>query len=57
MRPGGGGRFQALEHKLAGREGVYDPGALAGWIGRQKYGAKQMGKWSGAGRRRAARGR
>jgi hypothetical protein len=28
---------------------------LAAWIGRKKYGAKQMAKWAAEGRRRAAR--
>lgn len=42
MSLGGGGRFQALEGKLASRPGVRNPGALAASIGRKKYGAKGM---------------
>ena len=38
MKPGGGGRFKALEGKLEHRKGVTDPGALAAYIGRRKYG-------------------
>jgi len=34
-------------------DGVHDPAALAAWIGRRKYGAAKMSKWSAAGRRRA----
>lgn len=43
MKPalGSGGRFSALEGKLASRPGVRNPGALAA-IGRKKYGAKGM---------------
>ena len=50
MKPGGGGRFELLKHRLAGRKGVKDPGALAAAIGRKKYGAKQMADWSAKGR-------
>jgi hypothetical protein len=53
MRPGGGGRFARLKRKLSGRKGVYNPGGLAAYIGRKKYGKKQMAEWSAAGRRRA----
>ena len=38
MKPGGGGRFQALKDKLAKEKGVDDPGALAASIGMRKYG-------------------
>lgn len=55
MKPGGGGRFASLEHKLSGREGVYDPGGLAHWIGERKYGEKKMASWSAKGRKRAGR--
>lgn len=41
MKPGGGGRFQKLEKKLAG-QGVKDPAALAASIGRKKYGKKKF---------------
>lgn len=39
---GQGGRFAALEAKLAGKKGVTDPGALAAKIGRKKYGKKRF---------------
>jgi len=52
MRPGGGGRFAALESKIAARGDVRNPAAVAAAIGRKKYGASQMAKWSAAGRRR-----
>jgi hypothetical protein len=48
MRPGGGGRFAQMV-----ASGV-PPGAAAA-AGRKKYGKEQIGKWSAAGRRRAAR--
>ncbi len=47
---GQGGRFAALEQKLAKRPGVHDPGALAAYIGRQKYGAKRFAALSRGGR-------
>lgn len=34
--------FSKLEGKLASRPGVTNPGALAAYIGRQKYGAKKF---------------
>ena len=36
---GQGGRFAALKQSLA-KNGASDPGALAAYIGRKKYGAK-----------------
>jgi hypothetical protein len=42
MKLGGGGRFEALKEKLGSRKGVTDPGALAAYIGRKKYGAAKM---------------
>lgn len=54
MAPGGGGRFAALKGKLAERPGVTNPGALAAFIGRKKYGGKKMAAWSARGRERAA---
>jgi len=57
MKLGQGGRFKRLTRQLRGRKGkkkVHDPGALAGWIGRRKYGAKRMAKWSAAGRKSVA---
>jgi hypothetical protein len=44
MKLGGGGRFAALKAQLADKKGVKQPGALAAYIGREKYGAKKMGK-------------
>jgi hypothetical protein len=38
MTLGGGGRFAALEGKLAAKPGIKNPGALAASIGRKKYG-------------------
>lgn len=51
---GSGARFAALEHKLAGRPGVRDPGALAAAIGRKKYGKKRYQKLAARGRVMAA---
>lgn len=34
--------FSKLKSQLAGRPGVRNPGAVAAFIGRQKYGAKAM---------------
>lgn len=48
MKPGGGGRFRALETKLEAEPGVRNPAALAASIGRKKYGSKKMGAWSSA---------
>jgi len=56
-RPGGGGRFAKLKKKLGRRKGVKNPGALAAWIGRKKYGRRKMAKWSATGRARATRRR
>ena len=47
--PGSGANFAALKGKLAGR-GVRNPGALAAWIGRRKYGRKGFSKLSAMGR-------
>lgn len=54
MAPGGGGRFAALEGKLAHRKGVSNPGALAAYIGRRKYGAHRMAAMAEHGKERAA---
>jgi len=48
---GSGKRFAQLKAKLAGRSGVTNPGALAAYIGRKKYGAKRMGRMAAAGRK------
>jgi hypothetical protein len=50
MKPGGGGRFAKLEGKLSHEKGVSNPRALAAYIGRRKYGAAKMAKWSAHGR-------
>lgn len=39
---GSGARFAALKKKLGARPGVTDPGALAAYIGRKKYGKKKF---------------
>ena len=48
---GSGKRFKALKGKLA-KKGAKNPGALAAWIGRKKYGSKKMAKMSVTGRKR-----
>ena len=48
---GSGARFRKLTRSL-GRKGVRNPGALAAFIGRKKYGAKRFAKLSARGRRR-----
>lgn len=47
---GSGKRFAKLEHSLAAK-GAKTPGALAAWIGREKFGAKKMAKLSAKGRK------
>ena len=42
MKPGGGGKFQALSSKLAKEPGISNPDALAASIGRQKYGNEKF---------------
>ena len=49
---GTGKRFAQLKSKLGARKGVTNPGALAAYIGRKKYGAKKFGKLSARGRKR-----
>jgi hypothetical protein len=59
MKVGGGGRFEKLEHSLSGRmkhhaeghEGVHDPGALAAYIGRKKYGKAAFQKMAAKGKK------
>ncbi len=41
MKLGGGGRFAKLKGQLS-KKGVKDPGALAAYIGRKKYGKKKF---------------
>lgn len=50
MALGGGGRFAALKSKLSRRRGVTDPGALAAWIGRKKYGKARFRKLAAKGK-------
>lgn len=47
---GSGGRFRALEKNLAAK-GASDPGALAAYIGRKKYGKKKFASLSAKGRK------
>jgi hypothetical protein len=54
--PGSGKNFAALKSSLAAR-GARNPGALAGWIGRRKYGRAGMAALSAAGRKRHSAGR
>lgn len=48
---GSGARFKALESKLDARPGVKNPGALAAYIGREKYGAGKMASLASKGRK------
>lgn len=48
---GSGARFAALKGKLAKRPGVTNPGALAAYIGRKKYGKKKFAKLSAGGKK------
>lgn len=50
MKLGGGGRFAKLKGDLADK-GAKNPGALAAYIGRQKYGAAKMSKMAAKGRK------
>lgn len=47
---GTGKRFSALNKGLA-KKGAKNPGALAAWIGRKKYGSKKMTQLSIAGKK------
>lgn len=47
-KPGSGANFAKLKSKLAAR-GAKNPGALAAYIGRKKYGKKRFGKLSAMG--------
>lgn len=49
-RLGSGKRFAALKRKLASRPGVTNPGKLAAWIGRKKWGAKRFAALSRKGK-------
>lgn len=50
MALGGGGRFAALEGKLAKEPGITNPGALAASIGRKKYGKAKFQKLAAGGK-------
>jgi hypothetical protein len=52
MKPGGGGRFKAMEAKVSHEKGVHNPAALAAYIGRRRYGAKKMASMAARGRER-----
>lgn len=49
MKLGGGGRFAKLKGQLAGK-GARNPGALAAYIGRKKYGVKRFAGLSAKGK-------
>ena len=49
---GSGARFAALKSKLGARKGVTNPGALAAYIGRKKYGASKMASMAAKGRKK-----
>ena len=50
-RLGTGARFRALKNRLSRRKGVTNPGALAAYIGRRKYGNRRFARLSARGRR------
>jgi len=52
MKPGGGGRFKKMVKALKEEGDVDNPAALAAAIGRKKYGAKKMAKFSAQGKKR-----
>jgi hypothetical protein len=55
MRPGGGGRFAALTHKLEGQgKSAESAKAIAAAAGRKKYGKKRFQAMAAAGRKRAS---
>ena len=59
-RLGSGARFAKLQRILAARKGkskVTNPGALAAYIARKKYGNAKVAQLSAAGRHRAAMAR
>lgn len=53
MQAGGGGAFQKLTKKLAGKPGIKDPKALAASMGRKKYGKGQFQEMAAKGKERA----
>lgn len=53
MKLGEGGRFQALNRKLMEQGKSAESAAkIAAWIGRKKYGAKQMARWASQNRKK-----
>ena len=54
---GQGGRFKALKTAVAKRGKVKNPGAVAAWIGRKKYGKSAFQKMAAAGRKAARKGK
>lgn len=50
---GAGGRFKALKEAIGKRKGVKDPGAIAAFIGRKKYGKPKFQKLGVAARKKA----
>lgn len=48
---GSGARFKSLKNKLA-KKGATNPGGLAAYIGRKKYGAKRFAKLSTKGKKK-----
>lgn len=54
---GSGARFQKLKNQLSGKKSVKNPGALAAFIGRKKFGDKKMGQLSQAGKKRSTKKR
>jgi hypothetical protein len=48
---GSGQRFSQLKANLAQKPGVTNPGALAAYIGRKKYGNKKFGQLSAKGKK------
>lgn len=49
MKLGGGGRFAKLKNQLASK-GASNPGGLAAFIGRKKFGAKKMASMASKGK-------
>jgi len=54
-KAGSGKRFKALTEELSERKGVYNPKALAAYIGFRKYGKKKMLEMAQAGKKRKRR--
>lgn len=48
---GSGARFKKLKSSLAKKPGIKNPGALAAFIGRKKFGAKKFASLSAHGRK------